>query len=101
VVKVGNFSRDGKNRVDTQACDHDFKISSGVTPYGLFLPELDELFLYFTTSKVTNDFIMDMLEALWIENRHRFPLVKTLLLNQDNGPENQFMLRVVDFAPNP
>jgi hypothetical protein len=103
VVKVGNFSRDGKNRFDTQACDHDFKTNAGVTPYGLFLPELDELFLYFTTSKVTSDFIVDMLEAWWSENRHRFPLVKTLLLNQDNGPENhsrrtQFMKRVVDFA---
>jgi len=103
VVKVGDFSRDGKNRVDTQACDHDFKTSSGVTPYGIFLPELDELFLYFTTSKVTSDFIVDMLEAWWLENRHRFSLVKTLLLNQDNGPENhsrrtQFMKRIVDFA---
>lgn len=103
VVKVGNFSREGKNRVDTQACDHDFKPISAVTPYGIFLPELDELFLYFTTSKVTSDFIVDMLEAWWSENRHRFSFVKTLLINQDNGPENhsrrtQFMKRVVDFA---
>jgi hypothetical protein len=103
VVKVGDFSREGKSRVDTQACDHDFKPSAAVTPYGIFLPELDELFLYFTTSKVTSDFIVDMLEAWWSENRHRFSLVKTLLINQDNGPENhsrrtQFMKRVVDFA---
>lgn len=103
VVKVGNFSRDGKNRVNTQACDHDFKPTSVITPYGIFLPQLDELFLYFTTSKVTSDFIVDMLEAWWLGNRHRFLLVKTLLLNQDNGPENhsrrtQFMKRIVDFA---
>ena len=69
----------------------------------MVLPQLDELFLYFTTSKVTSDFIMDMLQAWWLGNRHRFPLVKTLLLNQDNEPENhsrrtQFMKRVVDFA---
>jgi hypothetical protein len=103
VVKVGNLSRQGKSRVDTQACDHDFEATSVVTPYGIFLPQLDELFLYFTTSKVTSDFIVDMLEAWWVANRHRFSLVKTLLLNQDNGPENhsrrtQFMKRIVDFA---
>jgi Rhodopirellula transposase DDE domain len=103
VVKVGLFSRGGKNRVATQAYDHDFKPTSTVTPYGIFLPELDELFIYFTTSKVTSDFIVDMLEAWWLEHSHRFSIVKTLLLNQDNGPENnsrrtQFMKRVIDFA---
>jgi len=36
-----------------------------VTPYGIFLPELDELFLYFTESKVTSDFIVDILEDFW------------------------------------
>ena len=35
VVKVGDFSRDGKNRVDTKACDHDFKPTSVITPYGI------------------------------------------------------------------
>jgi len=102
-VKVGCFSRGGKNRVDTEACDHDFKPTAKVTPYGIFLPQLDELFLYFTTSKLTSDFIVDVLEAWWLEHRERFPEVKTLLLNQDNGPENhsrrtQFMKRIVEFA---
>jgi transposase len=102
-VQVGCFSRGGKNRVDTEACDHDFKPMAKVTPYGIFLPQLDELFLYFTTSKLTSDFIVDVLEAWWLEHRERFPEVKTLLLNQDNGPENhsrrtQFMKRIVEFA---
>lgn len=74
-----------------------------VIPYGIFLPEWDELFLYCTTSKVTSDFMVDLLEAGWLAHRGRFPAVETLLLNQDNGPENhsrrtQFMKRLVDFA---
>ncbi|NEP13498.1 MAG: hypothetical protein F6K14_25490, partial [Symploca sp. SIO2C1] len=36
-----------------------------VTPYGIFLPELDELFLYFTESKVTSDFIVDVIADFW------------------------------------
>ena len=102
-VKVGSFSRKGKNRIETAACDHDFAPKNTVIPYGIFLPEWDELFLYCTTSKVTSDFMVDVLEAWWLAHRHRFPAVQTLLLNQDNGPENhsrrtQFMKRMVDFA---
>ena len=52
-VKIGPFSRGGKNRVPTFACDHDFTPKAKLTDYGIFLPQLDELFLYFTTSKVT------------------------------------------------
>ena len=51
-VKVGPFSRKGKNRIETAACDHDFAPKNTVIPYGIFLPEWDELFLYCTTSKV-------------------------------------------------
>lgn len=74
-----------------------------LTPYGILLPELEELFIYCTTSKVTSDFIVDMLEIWWESNRSRFTSVQTLLLNQDNGPENhsrrtQFMKRMVEFA---
>jgi Rhodopirellula transposase DDE domain len=102
-VKVGPFSRQGQNRVQTTACDHDFAPKATVTPYGIFLPEWDELFLYCTTSKVTSDFIVDTLEAWWIAHRHRFGPITTLLINQDNGPENhsrrtQFMFRMVEFA---
>ena len=102
-VKIGPFSRGGKNRVPTFACDHDFTPKAKLTPYGIFLPQLDELFLYFTTSKVTSDFIVDTLESWWESNRHRFTHIRTLLLNQDNGPENhsrrtQFMKRLVEFV---
>ena len=102
-VKIGPFSRGGKNRVQTKACDHDFSSGAKLTPYGILLPELEELFIYCTTSKVTSDFIIDILEIWWESNRERFASVQTLLLNQDNGPENhsrrtQFMKRMVEFS---
>ena len=99
-VKTGPFSRGGKSRVKTEACDHDFSTLEKVTPYGILLPELEQLYIYCTTSKVTSDFIADILESWWQENSKRFPLIQTLLLNQDNGPENhsrrtQFMKRML------
>jgi hypothetical protein len=78
-VKVGPFSRQGQNRIKTIAGDHDFAPTATVTPYGIFLPEWDELFLYCTTSKVTSDFMVDTLEAWWIAHRHRFGQNKLLI----------------------
>ena len=102
-VKIGSFDRGGKSRAAVKADDHDYNPKTTVTPYGIFLPEEDELFLYFTESKVTSDFIVDILEDFWLKERFRFSEIKTLLLNQDNGPENssrrtQFMKRIVEFA---
>jgi transposase len=89
--------------VPTTTDDHDFFPKTSVTPYGIFLPELDELFLYFTESKATSDFIVDIFEDFWLSQRWRFPEIKTLLINQDNGGQNssrrtQFMKRIVEFA---
>ncbi len=59
--------------------------------------------MYFTESKVTSDFIVDILADFWKSEIQRFPQIKTLLINQDNGGENnsrrtQFMKRIVEFA---
>lgn len=104
-VLLERFSRAGMSRVQVKALDHDFsdKERKKVTPFGLYLPQSGELFLYFTQSKVTSDFIVDCLVDFWQSEGHRFPLVKQLLLNQDNGPENhsrrtQFMHRLTQFA---
>jgi hypothetical protein len=43
MVKVGEFSRGGKTRAEAEGNDHDFKPKAKVTPYGIFLPELDEI----------------------------------------------------------
>jgi hypothetical protein len=101
--KIGDFSRGGKNRIPTKAADHDFKPKTVVTPYGILIPEFDELFLYLTESKITSDFIVDTLEDFWVSQKHRFTNIKTLVINQDNGPENhshrtQFMKRIVELS---
>jgi len=67
------------------------------------LPQYGEVFLYFTASKLTSDFIVDCLIKCWTSLRERFPQVTTLVLNLDNGPENhsrrtQFMQRLTDLA---
>lgn len=89
-----------------KAQDHDFQTEQKVTPFGFFLPDLPEfkeLYLYLATSKVTSDFIVDCLGDFWKEQKSRFPHIKKILINLDNGPENhsrrtQFMKRMVDFV---
>lgn len=102
-VLIGPFSRHGQTRVVVRAMDHDFRPDQTLTLWGIFLPEHNELYLYFTASTVTADFMVDCLQDFWQTVGDRFPLVATLLLNQDNGPENhsrrtQFMKRMTEFA---
>jgi transposase len=102
-VNIGPFSRRGRSRTKTKAADHDFKPEATLTPFGIFLPQYDDLWLYMARSKITSDFIVDRLEQWWREVRLRFLRVKTLVINLDNGPENhsrrtQFLKRIVEFA---
>jgi len=102
-VKVGPFARGGKSRVPTAAADHDFRPAARVTPVGIVLPALNELFLYGITSKVTSDCLADCVERWWEQVRPRFAHITMLVINLDNGPENhsrrtQFMQRMVAFA---
>jgi len=103
-VQVGPFARGGKSRLPTVATDHDFHPEATVTPVGLFVPALDELFLYGITSKVTSDCLVDCLARWWEVVHDRFAPITTLGINLDNGPENQSrrtqcMQRMVEFAP--
>ncbi len=102
-VKVGPFARGGKSRLPTAAADHDFHPVATLTPVGILLPTLDELFVYDILSKVTSDCLVDCLEDWWDQVRGRFGDISTLVINLDNGPENhsrrtQFMQRLVIFA---
>lgn len=102
-VGIGPFSRRGRTRVRVTALDHDFRPTQHLTPWGILLPDEDEVYLYFTATTVTADFIVDCLADFWQQVRDRFPQVTTLLINQDNGPENhsrrtQFMHRLSAFA---
>ncbi|OGQ91283.1 MAG: transposase [Deltaproteobacteria bacterium RIFOXYA12_FULL_58_15] len=102
-VKVGEFARGGRNRAHVAALDHDYTPETILTPTGIFLPEYDELHIALVDSKVTSDCIVDCLDRWWTANKIRFLGVHTLLLNQDNGPENssrrtQFIKRIIEFA---
>lgn len=102
-VLIGDYARGGKNRLLIKAADHDFQPEDKITPYCILLPDYDRAYLYFTSSRVTSDFIADCLLDCWTQIATDFPEVKTLMLLQDNGPENhsrrtQFMHRMVHFA---
>ena len=102
-VKIGPFSRGGKSRIQVAAADHDFAPEATMTPVGIFLPTLAELFFYGVTSHVTSDCLVDCLAQWWETVRERFAHITTLVVNLDNGPENhsrrtQFMQRLVDFV---
>ena len=102
-VKIGDFSRRGNSRLTVKANDHDFKPDEMATLYGILLPDHDRLFIYVTTSRVTSDFIADCFEDCWRQIAGDFPEVKTLLIHQDNGPENhsrrtQFMARMTQWS---
>ncbi len=102
-MKLGEFSRGGTSRVPVRALDHDYKPDGKVVPLGFLLPEQDELSIALCTSKVTSDCIVDALDDFWSRSKIRFPGVDTLVLLQDNGPENsgrrtQFLGRMVDFV---
>ena len=92
-----------RNRVSTQAADHDFKPTATVTPFGSFLPQYNQLSLAFVTSKLTADGIVDRLEDGWQQVKAQFPHIRRWVINADNGPENSsrrtpFMHRLVALA---
>ena len=102
-VLLALLSRGGFNRVEVKALDHDFRPDKKVTPVGVFLPQYNELYIFLITGAVTSDAIVDCIDAGWAKIVARFPLVQTLVINQDNGPEchsrrTQFMYRITALA---
>jgi len=101
-VKIGNFSRGGKSWKKKETLDHDFG-GGIITPFGLYLPKEGLTNLYFAESKVTADFIVDVLIAFWEAHSIYYKKVHTLVLNLDNGPEShsrrtQFIKRLCEFS---
>ena len=102
-VHLGPSSRRGRSRTKVKAAGHDFQPEATLTPFGVFLPERDDLTLDMARSKATSDFIVDRLVDWWKFNRVGFPAVTKLVLNLDNGPENhsrrtRFLKRMVALA---
>ncbi len=86
----------------TEAEDHDLGVKTKLTPFGFYLPQHDDLFLFFTKSYVSSDFIVDQLENIWPEIQEKYD-VDILTINADNGMENsssrtQYIKRLVEFA---
>jgi transposase len=101
-MNIGYFSRGGRNRVLTKAEDHDLGVKEKLTPFGFYLPEHDDFFLFFTAGYASSDFIVDRLEEIWPEIQEKYG-VDILTINADNGMENsssrtQFIKRLVEFA---
>jgi hypothetical protein len=102
-VLLALLSRGGFNRLEIKALDHDFRPDEKVTPVGVFLPQYNELYIFLVTGPVTSDAIVDGIGVVWTMIAGRFPLVQTLVINQDNGPEchsrrTQFMYRITKLA---
>jgi hypothetical protein len=102
-VKIGLFSRGGRTWVKVKALDHDFQADARLTPFGILVPRQGNLWLYFAHSTLTSDFIVDVLGMWWQSVRSNYPKVRTLLINQDNGPENssrrtQYVKRLLGFT---
>src|SRR5260221_844303 len=77
-VSIGPFSGHGLSRVVVRAADHDFEALDKLTPFGIFLPDYDELYLYFTPSHLTADFMVDCLQDFWSQVQASFPHIQTL-----------------------
>jgi hypothetical protein len=105
-IKLGEFSRGGNSRIITKALDHDFLTIEGkVHLLGFYLPEWGETYFFFLpyTTSLTADTIVDCLELLLKDLGDFMGCIDKILLNLDNGPENnsrrrQFIKRLIDFA---
>jgi len=89
--------------VTVKALDHDYRPQAKTTPLGIFLPQYNEVYLFLSSSPVTSDLIVDCIAEVWLAQKERFPHVKTLVINQDNGPQchsrrTQFMKRIAELA---
>lgn len=103
-VKIGEYSRGGKTRGDTQAADHDMGCEEKQVPFGIVEEDSGQLHLTFGSSFKTSDFIVDGLEDWWQAiPREKQAVMAHIQLKVDNGPESsgvrtQFLKRMVKFA---
>jgi hypothetical protein len=80
-----------------------FRPQAAVIPYGIFLPQWDELFLLHPL-KVTSDFMVDVLEDWWVGSSAAwFSAVQrryysTRIMVGKSFRRTQFMKRMLDFA---
>jgi len=78
-------------------------IKDKLTPLGILEVMTGLLTIIFGVSYETSDFIVDGLQQWWDANKIRYPHIKQLVINLDNGPHNsshrtQFIKRMVEFT---
>lgn len=103
-VNIGDYSRGGKTRGNTQAADHDMGCEEKYVPFGILEEDSAQVHLTFGSSFKTSDFIVDSLEHWWeaIPAQQQTEITH-IQLKVDNGPESsgvrtQFLKRMVAFA---
>jgi hypothetical protein len=103
-VKIGDYSRGGKTRGNTQAADHDMGCEEKYVPFGIMEEDSGQLHLTFGGSFKTSDFIVDSLKDWWKAiPAEKQAAITHIQLKVDNGPESsgtrtQFLKRMVAFA---
>jgi hypothetical protein len=104
-VHVGEYSRGGRSRglESVKAWDHDMRPKEKLAPGGILETMSGRVFLFFTGSNKTSDFLVDGLLLWRNEKQEELSGVKHLVINIDNGPEcsgrrSQFLRRMVEFA---
>ena len=103
-VNIGEYSRGGQTRGDTQASDHDMGCEETYTPFGIVDEDSGQLHLNFGSSYKTSDFVVDSLQQWWdTVPLQQQPYIELIQIKLDNGPENsgvrtQFLNRMVSFA---
>lgn len=107
-VKVGPFSRRGRSRLLTKACDHDMHPEALLVPFGVLevtrgAEEIQRFNVIFGRSRETADFIVDALLPWWWSRRTVHAGVRRLMIELDNGPEissarTQFLKRLVQMV---
>ena len=104
-VKIGELSRDGKDRTQEprKAHDHDTEIKATLVPVGILDVKGADLSIGFGQYVETSDLIADCLEQWWESHRHKYSRIKELVINLDNGPSvqshrTQFLKRLVEFS---
>lgn len=103
-VNIGEYSRGGRTRGNTQASDHDLGCQEKYIPCGIVDEDSGQLSIYFGSSCKTSDFIVDTLETWWTTlSATQQAQTMLLQLKVDNGPESsgvrtQFLNRMVQFC---
>ncbi|MGE3538488.1 MAG: hypothetical protein AB7N91_13795 [Candidatus Tectimicrobiota bacterium] len=103
-VAMGDGSRGGLPRGDTQACDHDWGLHEQDIPCGIVDEERGQLHIPFGSAYKTSDVIVEALEAWWAGLDEAEQGTRTRLqITMDNGPESsgrrtQFLQRMVAFC---